>query len=107
MKPNYPSKEGHKSAGFGWASDCMAIAVNHDDAEGFIQYAKECGGFDVEVLISGDLFNYAATHGATQCLKALFKVAGDKAKYDLDYYLAKAEKPSYGPRAARLQPSPV
>lgn len=103
MKPDYPVREGRKSAGFGYASDMIHIAVNHDDPRGFMEYLKECGGPDVEVLIDGDIFTFAANHGATECLKALFASgAKPKSGRDLAHYLKVAEKPAWGPRARRL-----
>ena len=99
MKFEYPSKETHKSGGFGYASDMAHLAVNRDDAEGFIRFMRECGGFECEVLLSGCVFGYAASHGATKCLEALY-AAGAKSDRDLAYWLKVADKPRYGPRAA-------
>lgn len=102
MKPNYPIRDGWKSAGFGYASDMVHVAANHDDAVNFMKYLAECGGLDCEVLIAGDIINFAALHGAPECLKALF-ADGAKSDYPLEYWLKKAEKPSYGPRASKFQ----
>lgn len=102
-KPEYSPREGWKSPGFGYASDMVARAVTWDDADGFMKYIEECGGFDCEVLISGSVANYAATHGASNCLRAMFadgrkEVSG----HDLEYWLKIAERPSYGPNALKL-----
>lgn len=102
-KPEYSAREGWKSPGFGYASDMVARAVNNDDAEGFLKYIEECGGFDCEVLISGSVANYAATHGASNCVRAMFadgrkEVSG----HDLEYWLKVAAAPVYGPNALKL-----
>ena len=97
----YAEQEGYKGNGFGWASDMMHIAVNRDDAEAFMRFLSECGGPECKVLLAGSIENYAALHGSVECLKAIF-AAGVKSDYPLDYWLKKAEKPSYGPRASRL-----
>ena len=97
----YPEREGRLSAGFGYASDMMAIAVGRDDAEAFMKFMEECGGVDCEVLISGSVINYAATHGAVEYVKAVFAAGGGK-DYPLEYWLKKTEKPPYGPNAAKL-----
>jgi len=99
----YPAREGWKSPGFGYASDMIARAVNHDDPDGFLRFVEECGGIDCEVLISGSIANYAATHGAERCVRALFadgrkEVSGRT----LDYWLKVAARPVYGPNAVKL-----
>lgn len=101
-KPPYPPREGYKGAGFSYASDMMAIAVNHDDPDGFLIYMDECGGINCEVLISGSIVNYAATHGAERCVRALFERHETVSGHDLDYWLAVAAKPVYGPNARKL-----
>ena len=96
---SYPTKESRPSSpGFGYGSDMMAIAVNRDDAAAFMFFLDECGGPEVEVFIAGNIFNYAALHGATKCLHALFK-SGAKSNYPIEHWLQRAERPSYGPRA--------
>lgn len=98
----YPSKASRgKSAGFGYASDMLALAVNRDDPKAFMAFVDEAGGPRVEVLIAGTIYNYAALHGAVDCLKAL-AASGAKSDYSIEYWLKKAEKPSYGPNAVRL-----
>ena len=104
-KWDYPPREGYRGAGFGYASDMMHLAVNRDDAEGFMKYLGMAGGLECEVLLAGSLENYAALHGATNCIKALF-AAGKKSDEPMAYWLKKAEKPNYGPRANR-QPEPM
>ncbi len=102
MKPNYPIRDGWKSAGFGYASDMLHVATNHDDAPRFMEFLEECGGPSVEVFIDGNIFTFAANHGAVECLKALF-ASGAKAPRTLEHYLKVAEKPAWGPKARRLQ----
>ncbi len=98
----YPTKESRPtSAGFGYGSDMMALAVNRDDPRAFMFFLDECGGPEVEVLISGTIFRYAASHGASRCLDALFD-SGAKSEYSRAYWLKQAEKPSYGPNAGKL-----
>lgn len=96
----YAAREGYRGNGFGYASDMIHIAVNRDDAEAFMRFLKEIGGVECETLIAGSVVNYAAIHGATECVKALF-AAGAKPPMSMDYYLQQAEKPAYGPRARR------
>lgn len=96
----YPAEEGRKSAGFGYASDMLAMSVNKDDPLAFMYFLEMAGGLDVEVLIAGDIVNYAATHGATECVEALFK-ARPEWKLPQSYYLDLAAKPVYGPNALR------
>lgn len=79
----------------------MALAVNRDDPAAFMFFLDECGGTQCEVLISGSIANYAAQHGAVDCLKALF-ASGARYEYPLEYWLKKAERPSYGPNASKL-----
>lgn len=98
----YPTKESRPtSAGFGYASDMLALAVNNDDPKAFMTFLDEAGGLEVECLIAGSIVNYAALHGATECIKALF-AAGAQSDYPQRYWLTKAENPFYGPRANRL-----
>ncbi len=101
MKPNYPIRDGYKSSGFGYASDMIHVAVCHDDAPRFMGFLKECGGQEVEVLLDDNIFRYAANHGATSCLEALF-ASGAKSDRTLDYWLKAAEKPAWGPKARKL-----
>ena len=96
----FPAREGYKGAGFGYASDMMHMCVNRDDAENFIKFAREVG-LDAEVLIAGSLVNYAAIHGAAECVKALCDL-GKNAGYPLKHWLKKAENPPYGPNARKL-----
>lgn len=103
-KSPYSPREGWRSAAFGWASDMVHIAVNRDDPDGFMTHLNEIGGIECEVLLSGCLARYAASHGAVECLRALF-AAGFKSAYPLAYWLRQAEKPSYGPRAGRQVPT--
>lgn len=98
----YPSREGYKPQLLTYASDMCHIAVNRDDAVNFMRFLEECGGVDCEVFISGSVLTYAANHGAVECVKALV-AAGAKSEYPLEYWLKRAEKPSAGPKAARLQ----
>lgn len=96
----YAAEEGWRSAGFGYASDMLANATNRDDPAAFLWFLEKAGGLDVEVLIAGDIVNYAAIHGASECVKALFK-ARSEWKRPLDYYLGLADKPFYGPNAMK------
>ena len=100
QKPPYPSRDGYRSAGFGYASDMLHVAVNRDDAVNFMAFLEEAGGLDVECLLAGDIMNYAAIHGAADCVKALFKVRQNW-KQPIAYYLDLASKPAYGPNAMR------
>ena len=100
MKREYASREGYKSSGFGYPSDQIHVAVYRDDAEAFMRFLDELGGPDVEVLIDGNIFNYAARRGASECVKALF-ASGAKSNHDLAYWLKVAEEPAYGPRATK------
>ena len=103
FESEYPTKESRPtSAGFGYASDMMALAVNRDDAAAFMFFLDQCGGPDCEVLISGSVLNYAATHGAERCVKALI-AAGSKSDFPPEYWLKKAQTPCYGPNANRFQ----
>lgn len=98
---DYPTRESRdKSPGFGYESDMLALAVNRDDAKAFMHFLNGAGGVDCEVLISGSVINYAATHGATECVEAIHKAGGGQGK-SLPYWLKVAEVPSYGPRAPK------
>ena len=100
---NYPiNDDNYKSSGFGYASDMLALAVNHDDAEGFARFLPEVGGVNVEVLVAGSLANYCAVHGSHACIEALY-AAGFKDDWGKEYWLDKAKKPAYGPRVGRAQ----
>jgi hypothetical protein len=97
----YPTKESRpSSAGFGYGSDMIHLAVARDDPKAFMFFLAECGGPDCEVLLAGSVVNYAALHGAPECIKAMFD-AGLKSEYPKAYWLKKAEKPAWGPRAGR------
>jgi hypothetical protein len=97
---DYPTRETRKAAGFTYASDMLALAVNRDDAKAFMFFMDECGGPECEVLLAGSVVNYAALHGASKCIQAMFS-AGLKSDYDEAYWLKKAETPAWGPRAKR------
>lgn len=99
FRRDYPTRESRPtSSGFGYDSDMMALAVNHDDAVAFMYFLKGCGGLDCEVFIAGNLANYAALHGARDCVDALFD-AGGKYPNDRMYYLKLCDTPTYGPNA--------
>ena len=98
----YPPREGHHSGGFGYASDMMALAVNRDDAETFIKHMEECGGAGCEVLIAGSVINYAAIHGAAECVKAVYAAGGGQ-EMPLEHWLKIAEFPVYGPRVKMFE----
>jgi hypothetical protein len=99
--PYPPHDEEYINRGFGYASDMMAIAVNLDDAETFIKYMDECGGVDCDVLIAGSVINYAAIHGAPECVKAVYAAGGGKDK-PLKHWLKIADSPAYGPRVKMI-----
>ncbi len=88
---DYPPREEWKVTGFSYASDMMARAMRSDDAEAFMRFCEECGGVGCDVLIAGSVINYAALHGAKECVKA---VGGD-AGYPLEHWLERAENPRY------------
>lgn len=99
---DYPTKESRQraGAGFGYESDMLALSVNRDDAKAFMHFLKAAGGVDCDVLIAGSIINYAALHGADECVRAIYAAGGGQDR-PLTYWLTKAEDPSYGPRAKR------
>lgn len=99
-KPLYPAREGYKSPALGYQSDMIHIAVNRDDAESFMKFLNEIGGVECEVLVAGSVINYAAIHGAVECVKALY-AAGAGKEQPIEHWLKRAETPSYGPKAVR------
>ena len=97
---NYPVKDdNYKSPGFSYASDMLHLAVNRDDADGFMRFLPDVGGAKAEVLVAGSIPNYCAVHGATACINAIYD-DGFEDEWGREYWLEKASKPAYGPRAA-------
>ena len=98
----YPTREEHKAAGFSYASDMVHLAVYRDDADTFMRFLEECGGPDCEALLAGSVVNYAAIHGAAECVRALFADGvKERAGHNMEYWLKKAEKPVYGHKAVQ------
>ena len=96
---NYPPNDNqYKSSGLSYASDMLHLAVNRDDAEGFMRFLPDVGGARAEVLGAGSIPNYCALHGSVACINAVYH-DGFKDEWGREYWLEKAKNPVYGPRA--------